>query len=338
MPRVSLIVMITLIVLALVGVVEIACAQTGRSIDLYGGSGIDAANSNPYVVPYGGQGPGQSMDMVPSNSTLILCANVTLDDSPIQGDEVRFVLQDTHGNVMFNNTALTDQYGMANITFAMPLPSDDPSSVFGIWSAKASAIVSGYQIDDSTSFVYNWKVNLWRVTTNKASYNSTEIVSVMVDLGTYSMSSFQVLVKVDLVDASNVTLGGSSTNPTIGGAFPMGNAKNYTFFFNIFIPVFAANGTGHVYVAVFDRDPGSGGSPLCPAYSPPPEIQINGRLSGDLNGDNIVDIYDAIILAGAFNSHLGSPNWNPNADINSDGTVDIYDAIILAGHYGQHYP
>ncbi|MGD0496049.1 MAG: NosD domain-containing protein [Candidatus Bathyarchaeia archaeon] len=58
-------------------------------------------------------------------------------------------------------------------------------------------------------------------------------------------------------------------------------------------------------------------------------------IKGDINGDGTVDIYDAILLAGAFNSVRGSSNWNPNADINSDGTVDIYDAIILAGNFGK---
>ena len=56
---------------------------------------------------------------------------------------------------------------------------------------------------------------------------------------------------------------------------------------------------------------------------------------GDLNADGTVDIYDAIILAGAFNSTPSSTNWNPNADINGDGIVDIYDAMILSSHFGQ---
>jgi hypothetical protein len=61
-------------------------------------------------------------------------------------------------------------------------------------------------------------------------------------------------------------------------------------------------------------------------------------IAGDVNGDLTVDIYDAILLAGAYNSVPTSPNWNPNADINGDIIVDIYDAIILANHYNQHYP
>jgi hypothetical protein len=56
-------------------------------------------------------------------------------------------------------------------------------------------------------------------------------------------------------------------------------------------------------------------------------------LKGDLNGDRIVDIFDAIILARAYNSNPGDPSWNPTADINGDATVDIYDAIALATNY-----
>jgi len=64
---------------------------------------------------------------------------------------------------------------------------------------------------------------------------------------------------------------------------------------------------------------------------------VTVTIPGDVNGDGVVNIFDAIILANAFNS-TPSPNWNANADINSDFIVDIFDAIILANHYNQHYP
>jgi parallel beta-helix repeat protein len=62
------------------------------------------------------------------------------------------------------------------------------------------------------------------------------------------------------------------------------------------------------------------------------------QLLGDINKDCVVDIFDAILLAGAYNSKPGDPNWKPNADINGDNAVDIYDAILLANHFNQHYP
>jgi hypothetical protein len=58
-------------------------------------------------------------------------------------------------------------------------------------------------------------------------------------------------------------------------------------------------------------------------------------ISGDINGDESVNIYDAILLAGAYNSKPDVQYWNPNADINGDNVVDLYDAILLATNFGK---
>jgi parallel beta-helix repeat protein len=60
-------------------------------------------------------------------------------------------------------------------------------------------------------------------------------------------------------------------------------------------------------------------------------------IAGDINDDGIVDIYDAILFANAYNSKPTSPNWNPNADINGDNIVDIFDAVLLANNYGKRW-
>jgi hypothetical protein len=68
-------------------------------------------------------------------------------------------------------------------------------------------------------------------------------------------------------------------------------------------------------------------------------VLVDGKIKigfpGDMNGDGEVDIYDAVILANAFNSKPGKPSWNANADINGDNVVDIYDAIILGNNWNQ---
>jgi hypothetical protein len=61
-------------------------------------------------------------------------------------------------------------------------------------------------------------------------------------------------------------------------------------------------------------------------------------IPGDINGDGIVDVFDAVLLAGAAGSTPSTPSWNPNADINNDSLIDVFDAVILAGHAGEHYP
>lgn len=64
----------------------------------------------------------------------------------------------------------------------------------------------------------------------------------------------------------------------------------------------------------------------------------------DLNRDDHIDIYDAIILSNEFGNSWGSPGdpVDPNdytwrADINSDGTVNTLDAIILKNQFGTDY-
>jgi hypothetical protein len=57
---------------------------------------------------------------------------------------------------------------------------------------------------------------------------------------------------------------------------------------------------------------------------------------GDLNGDQIVDILDAIILANHFNVNIHQTGlWDPNVDLNDDGVIDILDAILLSNHFNQ---
>ena len=58
-------------------------------------------------------------------------------------------------------------------------------------------------------------------------------------------------------------------------------------------------------------------------------------LAGDLNGDGIVDILDAIQAVSAFGSSAGHPNWNSQADLNNDNIIDIFDLIILASNFGK---
>lgn len=61
-------------------------------------------------------------------------------------------------------------------------------------------------------------------------------------------------------------------------------------------------------------------------------------IPGDLNGDFKVSLSDLSLLAKAYNTKPGDPNWNPNSDINGDSVVSLSDLSILAKHYGQKYP
>lgn len=58
-------------------------------------------------------------------------------------------------------------------------------------------------------------------------------------------------------------------------------------------------------------------------------------LEADLNGDGVVDILDIVIVAAAFGSSPGAPNWDVRADLNGDSAVDIIDMVKVSGTYGD---
>ena len=61
-------------------------------------------------------------------------------------------------------------------------------------------------------------------------------------------------------------------------------------------------------------------------------------LTGDITGNGIVDIFDAIQLANAFGTMTGHYRFKADADLNNSGAVDIFDAIIMAGNFNKHVP
>jgi len=58
---------------------------------------------------------------------------------------------------------------------------------------------------------------------------------------------------------------------------------------------------------------------------------------GDVNGDGKVNIIDIVIVALAFDSRPGDPDWNPIADLNRDDIVNIIDIVMVALHWEEEY-
>ena len=63
-----------------------------------------------------------------------------------------------------------------------------------------------------------------------------------------------------------------------------------------------------------------------PQYCPAP-------LTGDVNGDSIIDIVDALLTA-QYYVGLDPQNFNPDAaDVDCNGSIDIIDALLVAQYY-----
>jgi hypothetical protein len=61
-------------------------------------------------------------------------------------------------------------------------------------------------------------------------------------------------------------------------------------------------------------------------------------IPGDLNSDGIVNIFDLRIVAKAYGSEPGEPNWDLRADLNRDDKINIYDLVLISTNYGKTTP
>jgi hypothetical protein len=57
---------------------------------------------------------------------------------------------------------------------------------------------------------------------------------------------------------------------------------------------------------------------------------IASRISGDVNGDGVVNCVDLDAVKASFGKKLSQPEFNPNADVNGDGVVNVLDLSIVA--------
>jgi hypothetical protein len=82
--------------------------------------------------------------------------------------------------------------------------------------------------------------------------------------------------------------------------------------------------------------PGSRYTPLLSSLILDGNVRVSSTLTGDLNGDGVIDLFDALLLAQHFGSKQGDFNWDSNMDLNGDAEVDMFDVVILARSFGEH--
>ena len=74
--------------------------------------------------------------------------------------------------------------------------------------------------------------------------------------------------------------------------------------------------------------------PWTPSWEPIPPF-----LTGDVNYDRKVNIYDITLLASIYRCKEGDLEWNPCADLAQPyGEINIYDLVTCAAHYGETCP
>jgi PKD repeat protein len=65
---------------------------------------------------------------------------------------------------------------------------------------------------------------------------------------------------------------------------------------------------------------------------------VRVHLTGDVDHDGDVDIYDIVKMCEAYGSIIGDSEYEVNVDLDCDGDIDLYDLVIVCSHYGEKDP
>ena len=63
--------------------------------------------------------------------------------------------------------------------------------------------------------------------------------------------------------------------------------------------------------------------------------KVKVKMMGDINGDGVINVYDLSLVAKAYGSLIGEPEYNPETDLNKDDRVDIRDLAVVGKYYGK---
>ena len=74
------------------------------------------------------------------------------------------------------------------------------------------------------------------------------------------------------------------------------------------------------------------------SFCPVLEVNLGTLVSGDANGDGIIDISDFGLLAGSFLSVAGQEGFDPRTDFDADGITNISDFGLLSKNFLRYGP
>lgn len=169
----------------------------------------------------------------------------------------------------------------------------------------ASGDLSAFAAGSQTGYFDNYKVEEF----NKILCGTAEFKN-------YTASIANQPITFEVVDGSNAVVESGSTTVDAAGRFYIDSSVangNYTL---------RIKGTHWLSnVATFTMGTSGATAPL---------ISME---NGDVDGDNVVSVFDYINLSDAFDSVDGDPNWLAAADLDGDGVVSVFDYIALSDNF-----
>ncbi len=133
-----------------------------------------------------------------------------------------------------------------------------------------------------------------------------------------------------LPDDNNILFVQSVVVGVLGEGDTFATAQYVTLNLNGYAPFIkvASNGTDPIKSVCVFEDAGWQNAPSFGFFD------VYAGLSGDVNGDDCVDVIDLLWLVDAFGAVTGDPNYDAFSDFNSDGSVDVIDLLIMVDNFG----
>jgi hypothetical protein len=293
-------------------------------------------------VPAGIMGPSVSSSLT-SKGEVWLC-NITAHDSTDHSPHVT-------DSVTIGNTPPTAP--TVDVTPDLPVSSDDLTC-----SASGSTDIDG----DSVSYLYAWykdtvlqsglttgtvssgltgRGDIWKceVTPNDGTDNgptgedSVTIQNLAPTINTYAPSSATLMTRTGFTLDFDHTSSDPDSDP-LSYLWELDGASQATTSAWTFSPTGADCGSRAVDLTVSDG-----------LLSDSQSWTVDVGLTGDVDDDRDVDIFDLAAVGLAYGSAPGDPNWDANTDINTgplpdgtpegDGTINIFDLAMVGLSYGS---
>jgi len=215
--------------------------------------------------PYSGKGPNMSSDAFAPQEEVVLYANVTYRDYPMQGKDVAFEVRDPMSRSVVMQTAVTNENGVASVSFRIPGPNGYPlEAIFGVWNVIATVSIADVTVNDTLSFLVGWIIELIKVETvdannvSRTSFMRDEHMCFKLTVKNIANTSKIATLIFNVFDNLSVSLGQVILLQEIKPGVTV------LFIEDLLIPKWASLGVGVVYANAYTALPALGGVPWCP--------------------------------------------------------------------------
>ena len=215
--------------------------------------------------PYSGKGPNMPSDAFAPQEQVVLYANVTYKNYPVQGKNVAFEVRDPTSRLVVARTAITNESGVANVSFRIPGPNDsNVEAIFGVWNVIATVDIAEVTVNDTLGFLVGWIIELIKVETvdssnvSRTSFMRDERMCFRLTVKNIANTSKIATLIFNVFDNLSVSLGQVILLEEIKPGVTV------LFIEDLLIPKWASLGVGMVYASAYTALPALGGVPWCP--------------------------------------------------------------------------